>query len=138
MCQRAADFVCRPGRKNMRKTVIKLNLEGHYASLKELYEAMIPYKFSAGVPELFGKGAYSQIVFPKINDYNQVQICRNILTKRFSVLRAIAPAGELLDKIHLDGTEDDVVDPDDLLGDIKRQCLDLVKKTAEEIEAAGL
>ena len=46
----------------------------NFYTIQELYEIIKNYKFSAGVPEMGRHILYDVIVFPKIDDFNQIWI----------------------------------------------------------------
>ena len=122
----------------MSKSAIKLKLKGKYECLSALYSAMITHDFTAGFPLLHGEGVYSQIAFPELDRNNQVQICRNAFTGSYWVLRVTSSAGNVLNNALLDAETDGMSSMSAAFGETKRECLRLVKVTAEEIEKIGL
>ena len=117
---------------------IKLELNGTYATLDELLEAMKNVKFEAGAPALTKHGIGSVIVFPPVDRNNQVWITG--AKGKFSVMRSaeVAGLGNMAKNAALDALTDGWSSMSGAFGNKKKRCMELVEITAKEIKDAGI
>ena len=118
--------------------MIKLNLQGDYPEMKDLYERIKDTEFEAGKPELFKNGFAWIIIFPELDRNNQVQILGS--KGKYYVERSVQPAGigNMAMNMALNEISDGWSGMSGAFGGTKKKCMELVTKTAETINSMGI
>lgn len=116
----------------------KLELKGTY-TVEELFDQIKDVEFEAGKPELVKHGFSTLIVFPQLDNNNQVWIIPGGKGK-FTVQRSSQPAGvgNVVKNMALDQLTDGWSGMSAAFGSTKKRCIELTEKTAQTINALGL
>lgn len=117
---------------------VKLVLKGNY-TLEQLADKLKDVEFEAGKAQLVKHGFGSMIVFPQLDRNNQVQIL-SAGNGKFVVSRGVQPAGleNMAANIALDKLTGGLSSMSGAFGDTKKRCMELVTKTADQINALGI
>ena len=118
--------------------MVKLKLQNSYTT-EEFYDKIAGTSFEAGTPELIKYGPAYIIAFPEVDRNNQVVI-QSDSKGRVVVQRASTPIG--LDKQLRNEMLEDLTGGlsgfSVLFGNKKKRCMELVDKTAAQLESMGL
>lgn len=117
---------------------IKLELKGNYATLEELFEAMKPLTFEAGVPKLKKNIIGFVIAFPPVDRNNQVWITGS--QGKFNIARSaeVVGLGNLAKNYALSTLSGGWSRTSGVIGKNKKRCMELVDITARELKEAGI
>ena len=118
--------------------LIKLKLNNKYTT-EEFYEKIAGTSFEAGTPELVKYGPVYVIAFPEVDRNNQVQIQANGKGEIY-VQRATTPIGldKQLRNEMLEELTGGLSSMSVLVGKKKKLCMELVDKTAAQLQSMGL
>ncbi len=117
---------------------IKLELNGNYDTLEELFEAIKPLTFEAGVPELKKNIVGFVIAFPPIDRNNQVWITGSQGNFYISRSDEVVGLGNLAKSYVLTTLSGGWSKITALIGKRKKHCMKLIEITANEIKEAGI
>lgn len=117
---------------------IKLELKGNYATLEELFEAMKPLTFKAGVPKLKKNIIGFVIAFPPVDRNNQVWITGS--QGKFNIARSaeVVGLGNFAKNYALSTLSGGWSRTSGVIGKNKKRCMELVDITAREIKEAEI
>lgn len=108
-------------------------------TIEELFEAVKDKKFTAGEPQLVKHGFTKLIVFPALDNMNQVQISPAFGKNKFTVQKAEeAGMGNMLKNSAMRDLTGGFYGLKSMVGDNAKKAEELVTITAAELDALGL